>query len=302
MKNEKMPIARLGAGALLLLAGTAFAQLRTTAPLVPEDSETRPRPSEEIQKLIRARLAEALPAWDKSVLTGYETPVAWEDNLNHRHLNTLLDETPFDWEGRLTPPPEADRLVDAGKSMRIRRAEGAFQYHSRRRVFGPELAGKAVPSESKVTGHLGSLLDKLAFPLAEGAKPEVQVQEVAIGADSAVTERYQAYAFFLLGRSIGGLPVEGSTVRAAVNARGEIQRLKIRWPHFRVREGASLLPRERVIEEAAQKVFAQTPTEKLQLASRLVYARTDRGEYLPAVQVDVTDGETPYRLTVPVAK
>lgn len=302
MKYKKTPIALAGAGSLLLLAGTAFAQLRTASPLVPEDSETRPWPSEEIQKLVRTRLAEALPAWDKRVLTGYETPVAWEDNLNHRFLNTLLGETPFDWEGRETPPAEADRLVDAGKSMRIRRAEGVFQYHSRRRVFGPELKGKAVPSEGKVTEHLGALLGRLSFPLAEGAKPEVHVQEVAIGADSAVTERFPAYAFFHLDRQIGGLKVEGSTVRAALNARGEIQRLKVRWPHFKLRERAELLPRERVIEEAAQKVFAQTPTEKLQLSSRLVYARTDKGEYLPAVQVDVMDGETPYRLTLPVAK
>ena len=56
-----------------------------------------------------------------------------------------------------------------------------------------------------------------------------------------------------------------------------------------------------MLEQAAQKIFAHDPTEKLELAARLVYARSPKGDYLPAVQVDVTDGETPYRLTLPIA-
>jgi hypothetical protein len=78
--------------------------------------------------------------------------------------------------------------------------------------------------------------------------------------------------------------------------------LKIAWPHFKIRSGAELRSRERVLEEAFQKVLAQDPTDKMRLASRLVYTRTQKGEFLPAVQVDVSDDETPYRLTVPVAQ
>lgn len=283
-----------------LLALPAAAQLRAL-----EDDTTAPKPppAEAVQKLVREKLAAGLPAIDSRLLTTYQTPVAWEDNLSHGFLNTLLGETPFEWEGKVAPPPEADRLQDEAKTMRIRRADGAFRYHSRKRVFQAEFKGKPVPSAERVAGQMGDLLAKLAFPLSEGGKPEVKTQEVVVsGADNKIAESYHSYAWFQLRRTVAGLPVEGSTVRAAVNHRGEIQRLKIAWPHFRLRANARLMSRSAVLEQAAQKIFAHDPTERLTLATRLVYTRSPKGDYLPAVQVDVTDGQTPYRVTLPVAE
>lgn len=319
MKNAIALPAALGLGAALFAAAPAGAQLRTlaspTLALSPsalttaaitasdEDKDTGTGIPEDLQKRIRGMLDQVVPAWDKGLLPGYETPNPWEDNLQYGYLNKLLGETPFEWEGRTQPPPDADRLVDGSKSMRIRRADGAFRYHSRKRVFTADLKGKPVPGPDLVNRNMEGLLKNLGFPLAEAAKPDVQTQEMALsGEDNQVSERFPVYAFFSLQRQIGGIPVEGSTVRAAMNPRGEVQRLKIAWPHFKVRTGAELRSRERVLEEAFQKVLAQDPTEKLRLASRLVYTRTEKGEYLPAVQVDVSDGETPYRLTVPVAQ
>jgi hypothetical protein len=312
MKNAIALPAALGIGAALFAAAPAGAQLRTLASASlsatavtasDEDKDTSQTVPEDLQKRIRAWLDETVPAWDKGLLPEYETPNPWEDNLQYGYLNKLLGETPFEWEGTTRPPPDADRLVDGSKSMRIRRAEGAFRYHSRKRVFTADLKGKGVPGPDLVNRNMQGLLQNLGFPLAEAGKPDVQTQEMALsGEDNRVAERFPVYAFFNLERQIGGIPVEGSTVRAAVNPRGEVQRLKIAWPHFKVRTGAGLRSRERVLEEAFQKVLAQDPTEKMRLASRLVYTRTQKGEYLPAVQVDVSDGETPYRLTVPVAE
>jgi hypothetical protein len=318
MKNA-IAIPALSLGAALFAAAPAGAQLRTLASSTlsstlsatavagaiasDEDKDTSRGVPEDLQKRIRALLDETLPAWDKGVLPEYETPNPWEDNLQYGYLNKLLGESPFDWEGATQPPPDADRLTDASKSMRIRRADGAFRYHSRKRVFTPDLKGKGVPAPDLVYRNMQGLLRELGFPLAEGGKPDVQTQEMALsGEDNRVAERFPVYAFFNLQRQIGGIPVEGSTVRAALNPRGEVQRLKIAWPHFKVRTGAELRSRERVLEEAFQKVLAQDHTEKMRLASRLVYTRTQKGEYLPAVQVDVSDGETPFRLTVPVAQ
>lgn len=300
MKNLKNIPTILAAAALAaLLATPASAQVRD-----PEDdgTPTKTPPSEAVQKLVRESLSRSLPSYDKAVLTPYETPTAWEDNLNHNYLIGLLNESPFEWEGKAVPPPEADRLTDAGKSMRIQRADGAFRYQSRKRVFSPEYKGKPVPTSDRVFPQMSGFLRKLSFPLNEGGKADLQSQEVALsGADNEVAEKFPTYSFFQLRRTIAGLPVEGSTVRAAINHRGEIQRLKIAWPHFKLRANARLLEPSRVIEEAAQKVFAHDPTEKLALSSRLVYARSEKGDFLPAVQVDVNDGETPYRLTIPVA-
>lgn len=318
--NNHILLANLALGSALLLASPGSAQIGPPAALFPqvlppltkappftpkEEDDTVPpaTPSPELQKRIRALMEGVLPKWDKRLLTAYETPDPWEDNLNHRFLGKLLQETPFDWEGKTEPPLEADRLVDESKSMRIRRAEGDFRYQSRKRVFTPDLKGKPAPSPDRVARQLESLLGNLKFPLLEADKPDVQTQEVALSdEDGKLAERFPAYAFYQMQRQIEGVPVEGSTVRAAVNLRGEVQRLKIAWPHFRLKAGAELLPRERVVEEAVQKVLAQDPTEKLELASRLVYARTDKGEFLPAVQVDISDGETPYRLTLPIAR
>ncbi|HLP41084.1 MAG TPA: hypothetical protein VK465_06225 [Fibrobacteria bacterium] len=286
--------------ALVLLALPAAAQVRNTED---DSSAPKPPPTETVRKLVYEKLRTTLPAYDKTVLTTYETPNAWEDNLEHRYLSSLLGETPFTWDGTMVPPAEADRLSDESKTMRIRRAEGSFRYHSRKRAFLQDYKGKPVPTAEKVTPQIQELLRRLAFPLNEGGKSEVQTQEIAVsGATGSVAERFPTYAFFQLRRHVAGLPVEGSTVRAAVNHRGEIQRLKIAWPHFKVRSSAALLAPDRVLEEAAQKILAQDPTERIALASRLVYTRSEKGDYLPAVQIDVTDGETPYRLTLPVAK
>ena len=317
MKN-RIALPALGIGAALIAALPAGAQLRTLSPASlssaslataaltapDEDKDTGRTVPEDVQKRIRALLDQTVPAWDKGLLPAYETPNPWEDNLQYGYLNKLLGETPFEWEGLTAPPPpDADRLEDGSKSMRIRRADGAFRYHSRKRVFTNDLKGKGVPGADLVSRNVHGLLQNLGFPLAETAKPDVQNQEMALsGENNEVTERFPVYAFFNLQRQIGGIPVEGSTVRAAVNPRGEVQRLKIAWPHFRIRAGAELRSRERVLEEAFQKVLAQDPTERMRLASRLVYTRTPKGEYLPAVQVDVSDGETPYRLTLPVAE
>lgn len=316
MNDNKNTIAIIGFGSALLLSAPGFAQVRTlsaatlsttalstaTAPADDDTVKTAP-PSAELQKSIRERMAAALPKWDGTVLTPYETASPWEDNLDFTYLEKLLDETPFAWEGKSIPPPSADRLSDDSKAMRIRRADGDFRYHSRARVFTADLKGKAAPSPDLVSRRIGTLLSGLRFPLNEAGSPDVKVQEVALSDESGeVAERFPAYSYFLMERKIEGLPVEGSTVRAAVNLRGEVQRLKIAWPHFRIRPGAQMRSREWVLEEAVQKVFAQDPTDKLELASRLVYAESEKGDFLPAVQVDVSDGETPYRLTIPVAQ
>jgi hypothetical protein len=320
MKNAIALPAAFGLGAALLAAAPAGAQLRTlaypalttlsspaiaTATLTAseEDKDTSRTVPDDLQKRIRAMLDNVVPAWDKAMLPEYETPNAWEDNLQYGYLNKLLGETAFAWEGLTQPPPDADRLEDDSKSMRIRRADGAFRYLSRKRVFTPDLKGKGVPAPDYVSRQMENLLGNLGFPMRETGKPDLQTQEMALsGENNEVAERFPVYAFFTLQRQIGGIPVEGSTVRAAVNPRGEVQRLKIAWPHFKIRTGAELRSRERVLEEAFQKVLAQDPTDKMRLASRLVYTRTEKGEFLPAVQVDVSDGETPYRLTVPVAQ
>jgi hypothetical protein len=301
MKNHSQIKTVLGLGAAILMTLPALAQIRGTAltaalAAAPREDDTIAAPlPPEVQKRIREQLASALPAYDEKILTSYETASPWEDNLNYASLNKLLGETPFSWEGKSVPPADAERLTDDSKSMRIR-------YPSHTRVFTVDLKGKAAPSYDQVSRQLSSLLGELRFPLGEADKAEVQNQETALSnAAGEVSERFPTYAFFLMGRNVGGIPVEGSTVRAAVNLRGEVQRLKIAWPHFRVRPGAKLLPRERVVETALQKVLAQDPTEKLELASRLVYSKSEKGDFLPAVQVDVSDGETPYRMTIPLA-
>lgn len=315
--------------ALLLLAVAASgafpvaAQVRTTATLAPtltafptlatsstattasvdEDKDSVKYVPEEIKKRIRAQLETIVPVFDKRLLLTYETPTPWEDNLHYSLLNKLLGETPFQWEGTAQPPADADRLEDESKSMRIRRVDGSFRYQSRKRVFTTDLKGKGVPAADIVTRQVQGILQNLGFPLVEAGRPDVKTQEMGVSGESgAIAERFPIYSFFVMNRHIEGIPVEGSDVRAAVNPRGEVQRLKIAWPHFKVQSGVELRSRERVLEETFQKVIAQDPTEKLELASRLVYTRTVKGEFLPAVQVDVSDGETPYRLTIPVAQ
>lgn len=275
----------------------------TLAVAADDDSDGRTPPSDEIRKRAAALLENVLPKWDSRLLTSYETPTDWSAGLGREGVLKLLGDEPFAWEGETQPPPEAERFVDPAKALRFSRQDGILRYQSRARAFSPDWRGKPVPTEGAVGKRMGALLTDLKFPLGETRGPEYQVQEVALSDVSGETsERFPVYAFFLLNREVEGIPVEGSTVRAALNARGEVQRLKVAWPAFRVRRDARLLSRGQVVDQALQQVLAQDPTEKMEVASRLVYARSEKGDYLPAVQVDVMDGETPYRLTVPVAQ
>ena len=319
MKNQNTINGILGLGAALLMATPGFSQVKTRAMLLapitagPQvatavavaDDEDRPTtpPSLEMQKRIRTLLASTLPVWDARLLTSYETSSPWEDNLNYQYLDKLLGETPFAWEGKTVPPSDADRLSDDSKAMRIKRADGVFRYHSRKRVFTADMKGKAAPSFEVVSRQMNDFLGNLRFPLVEADKGDVQTQEMSLSNERGeVSERFPTYAYFIMSRNVEGIPVEGSTVRASVNMRGEVQRMKITWPHFKLRAKAELRSRERVLEEAFQKMAAQDPTEKMELAARLVYAKSPKGDFLPAVQVDVSDGETPYRMTIPVAQ
>src|SRR5690606_24514770 len=179
MKNNRYIRATFGLGACLIMAAPGFSQTRTASalPAKGEDTTAAVPPSPEMQKRVREQIAGALPVWDKRLLTSYDTGSPWQDNLDHRYLNKLLGESPFEWEGTNEPPPEADRLVDASKSMRIRRDEGAFRYQSRKRVFTPDQKGKAPVSPDLVSRRIEGLLSDLKFPLAEAEKGDVQTQE-----------------------------------------------------------------------------------------------------------------------------
>jgi len=285
-------------------ATTTATTASTTSAVVGDADDTLATPiSAEIQKRLRTLLNSNLPKFDKQLLTAYETTTAWEDNLEFSSLNRLLGEKPFEWEGKEKPPVNATRFEDANKSIRINREKGAFRYQSRTRAFSPEWKGKQAPSADIVGRQLEGLLRNLKFPFIEKAESDVKVQVTSVSDESGrEAERFPVYAFYVMKRSVESIPVEGSTVRAAVNLKGEIQRLKVAWPHFSLRKGVKILSREEVVDLALSEVLKKDPTDSIQMASRVIYTPTEKGDYLPAVQVDVTDGETPYRFTVAVAR
>ena len=104
---------------------------------------------------------------------------------------------------------------------------------------------------------------------------------------------------------MNGIPVDRSGLRAAINHKGEIQRLKLEWRPFRLPEESRLAEREAVIKQAAEAILREDPSKDLRLSARLAYApQADDDEvyHLPVVLIDVEDGATPVRVAVPVVE
>lgn len=124
--------------------------------------------------------------------------------------------------------------------------------------------------------------ESLGLPMRELAdKPDVRALRVSAASQegekiTGQSMRTEVHVRFQ--RRIGGVPVAFSRVHAAVDARGDIARMHVRWPDFRLVRGlkaADATPREAIVARVLDDVDRDNRCGSLsRIVSNVVYART----------------------------
>jgi hypothetical protein len=255
-----------------------------------------------IRSKLEAALAEALPEWTQKLLA----PVPenrWSSKIELNAVLRLLGEEPLGYEPGVRVPEKATRFGDESRVLRFDRKRGELRYTSRARSWTRRHGERPAASEvaQSVVTRLAS---DLGLPRVEWAEPVVQLQMAALG-NKEIERSFPVYTLVTLGRTVNGLPVDRSDLRAAVNHKGKIQRLKVEWQPFRLPETARLAERKAVIRQAVEAILREDPSERFRLSARLAYvpqADDDEAYHLPAALIDVEDGPTPFRIAIPVAE
>jgi hypothetical protein len=143
-------------------------------------------------------------------------------------------------------------------------------------------------------------IDVLGVPAAERSPARVDTlggQDYQAGSTTRIPystlelERWVTYE-----RKVNGFRVEESLVRGAVSNHGQIARLHVRWPQFRLRSGLTLRPRQDVVAELAARIQQDEFGAAVNLEIELAYAPSG-AYYIPvavAILDDVYSGEIVY--------
>lgn len=178
------------------------------------------------------------------------------------------------------------RYNGAASVLKIEMDRGKVAYLNRTRS---ERKGEAKISEADAIALARQAAEAVGMPLRElGTRADVRTLRLTAASEegtvitgeamgSEVHVRYQ--------RRIGDVPVAFSRFHAAIDARGEIARMHVRWPDFRLAPGlsaANTASREQVIAQVLDQVGRDNRCGSLsRVVANVVYARTaviDGGE------------------------
>lgn len=282
---------------LLLVCGFALllaqqAPVMQQAPVIGE---------KEIWRLVE----EALPHWNAEVLKIRDRE-DWSKTLDFDAVFKAVGDKAIPVEKL---PHGAKRLADPEKVVRLDLARGKIRYISRARAwkFDEQATSKALEAD-KAREIVLKVMAELGIPRDEVVEPRVATQVAAaapVGSETVKYE-YEMYRIVTVLRTLNKLPVYGSKVRTGVSNKGQIQRLQVDWPAFRLSPNLSLRTREAVVKEVVNEIMRQRPAPDTRIQAYLAYAPRSLDDeeiwFVPAVIVSVYSPPTPYQLVIPVAQ
>lgn len=113
---------------------------------------------------------------------------------------------------------------------------------------------------------------------------------------------YEAERMVTIKRQINGLPVLESTIRASVSNLGEISRVMIKWPQFRLLNNGALTLRTRsdVLDDIAAALWSAEAGVALDMLEiRVGYARPGE-DYVPVAEVAFADRDSAAGFWIPL--
>lgn len=189
----------------------------------------------------------------------------------------------------------------SGGELRTREREGRYTYVNPSRSHrGVEV--NSIEQQDAAEWTLKALR-KIGVPEAEIDYESSQVRDVNLYAQNLdagspsgapLIVRAEVHPMFL--RHVGGTAVWDSFASAAINTRGQIARLHIRWPDFCITPGvtaAHTLDSDEVRRRIAARILANNPCELVdRVGARLAYVESDALEGpLTAAQSGPEDSE-----------
>jgi hypothetical protein len=158
----------------------------------------------------------------------------------------------------------------AGSVLEVDLARGDISYVNRIRSrwsdeenqIKPEVAIDAL---KQVASGLGVPTSEWREPTARNVMAGVSGVPGSNGSDAGTTIR-RAWVAASATRQIGGFPVLGSAVYAAINAAGDVARIQIDWPELRLAEGVSdadALTRQEILDRGLEALGAEISCDNL---------------------------------------
>jgi hypothetical protein len=237
-----------------------------------------------------AQVDAALPAIPSAILAAAPGP-DWMASVNVALVASAIGDAPPDTIVSDGTRTEGRDAADT-KVTKLDTARGRVRYINRLRHLDwdtdPHSAWSATASLAMVEGAI----NVLGVPAAERAPARVdtlQGQDYDAGSASSIPhsalelERWVTYE-----RTVNGFPVEQSIVRGAVSNNGQIARLHVRWPRFRLRSGLTLRPRQDVVNELAARIQQDEFGAAVNLEIELGYVPSG-ADYIPAAVATLDD-------------
>jgi hypothetical protein len=236
-----------------------------------------------------------LPEFDASILDAAEGP-EWIGGMDpDKVVAAVRDEAPAQIlrEGPLTEAFDLDHTM----VIKMDGERGRLRYANLERQFDWGRSPHAAWDRDESLALLRSTLADLSLPDGEVdfAGDCCHVETVGgTGFDAADLSgtpfgTHDVEQMVSIYRKINGLPVFESMIRGGVSNTGEISRLLVQWPAFRLRPGLRLRSRQQVIDEIAAQLQATQGGGQVEVWTYLAYARLGT-DYIPVVVVEYEDG------------
>lgn len=217
------------------------------------------KPDQELPRMsesqVAAEVQKALPKWDESILSPADGN-RWSARVRPDAVLKAVNDSPL----KTPAATNAPRVVDGERVLRVSPELGEVRYVNNSLNWSPDRPAKLVDNETALR-IVNNAFDGLGMPRPEFDKPRVDTQaghdaSTTSAADSATFEMYRLVT---VNRRIRDLPVLGSRARVAIAGSGRIQRLRVKWPPFTMREGLRLRQRDVVAREIVSLIMQQDP-------------------------------------------
>lgn len=217
------------------------------------------KPDQELPRMsesqVAAEVQKALPKWDESILSATDGK-PWSARIRPDAVLKAVNDSPL----KIPAATNARRIVDGERVLRVIPELGEVRYVNNALNWSPDRPKKLVDKETALQ-IVNKAFEGLGMPRPEFDKPRVDTQagHDASTKSPADSSTFEMYRLVTVNRRIGDLPVLGSRARVAIAGSGSIQRLRVNWPAFTMREGLRLRQRDVVAREIVSLIMKQDP-------------------------------------------
>ncbi|MEM8930608.1 MAG: thrombospondin type 3 repeat-containing protein [Acidobacteriota bacterium] len=246
-----------------------------------------------------------LATWDGRLLGTPDGPT-WSVGLDAETVANVVDiDTP---ERDITDGPRtvardaADTLV-----VKIDRNEGWTRFIHRGRLFDFDASSHSAWDEGEAGEQVLDALLALGVPRDEIAENAILVDTLmgetfdADDLSGTPANRFETERIVTVERRVNGFEVVDSRARGSVSNDGELARLLVEWPAFRLRPNLQLRARAAVVDEIVEVLDSSAKGLAIDLETHFGYARYG-DDYLPVAVVAFYDGLVGQEVLVPVAE